>query len=752
MSLIFSAMGTQPARAASTAVDMANALFDNQSLVTGASFVTIANGNQAQVFNSALAAFPRGADGNFAAMSTGNAASIPNTGTFADTQYSGGNIRGNSDFDVAILKIDFNVPQESTCLTFEFRFFSEEYPSYIGQTFNDAFIAELDTSNWITSGSAITAPNNFANVSGTNVSVNSLPMSATNGAGTAFDSTGTDPNGGASTLGLLAARTPLTPGAHSLYLSIFDQGDQAYDSAVLFDHLVLDATQNCTAGSFYQDPEVNVKGNNVSIADGSASPSASDDTDFGSANVSGGTVDHIFTIENTGTFGLSLTGSPLVSIGGANASDFSVISDPASSVSIGGSTTFTVRFDPSDTGTGTRTATISIANTDTDENPYNFDVQGTGVDNIEPVATIDVSPPDPDSNTTPTFEFSGTDNASDPANLTFGCAIDSGSYFNCTSPYTINPGLAPGQHTFAVYAIDEAGNYQVIDTTYTWTIESPVDTTAPVVTINTGPASPTNKLSATFTFSGTDNVTVPGNLTFECGIDAGFWLPCSSPKTYTGLTEGAHQFWLRATDEAGNVSTAVYRLWTIAPKIVTYTSVGTQDGWVLESTETSNVGGTVNATGSSFNLGDDIANKQYKTILSFNTAPLPDNAVLKSAVLKIKQFGSPVGTNPFTVLGGLLVDIRKGFFGTSALQTTDFQAAASAAKVSTINKVPQAGWYSGIISLTGRNNIFKTGTTQFRLYFTKDDDNNKADADYMMFVSGNPTSNKPQLIISYFEP
>jgi CSLREA domain-containing protein len=279
-----------------------------------------------------------------------------------------------------------------------------------------------------------------------------------------------------------------------------------------------------------------------------------------------------------------------------------------------------------------------------------------------------------------------------------------------------------------------------------------VDSAAPVATIQTGPAAITNKLSATFTFTGTDDVTLPANLTFECGIDGGFWLPCVSPKTFTGLTEGAHQFWLRTTDESGKTSTEIYHLWQIKATTVTYTSVGAQDGWVLESTETSNVGGSVNATGSSFQLGDDIANRQYKAILSFNTAPLPDTAVIKSAVLKIKQFSTPVGTNPFSILGGLLVDIRKGFFGTSALQTTDFSAAPSAAKVATINKVPQAGWYSANISLAGRNNIFKTGTTQFRLYFTKDDDNNKADADYMMFVSGNPTSNKPQLVISYLVP
>jgi PKD repeat protein len=124
-------------------------------------------------------------------------------------------------------------------------------------------------------------------------------------------------------------------------------------------------------------PEMDVQGKAVSIVDGDSTPSTSDDTDFGSTDITTGTVDHTFTIRNTGTASLSLTGSPKVVVGGTNAGDFSVTSQPTSPVaSSGGTTTFTVRFDPS--AVGVRTATISIANDDADENPYNFSIQGTG--------------------------------------------------------------------------------------------------------------------------------------------------------------------------------------------------------------------------------------------------------------------------------------------------------------------------------------------------------------------------------------
>ena len=184
---------------------------------------------------------------------------------------------------------------------------------------------------------------------------------------------------------------------------------------------------------------------------------------------------------------------------------------------------------------------------------------------------------------------------------------------------------------------------------------------------------------------------------------------------------------------------------------VTFVSAGAYDGWVLESSETSNIGGTMNATATTFQLGDDASNRQYRAILSFNTSFLPDNAVISSAVLKIKQSGTPVGTNPFNILGSLFTDIRKGFFGAAPLQLTDFQAVASANKVGFFNKIPSAGWYTNTLNATGNSNINKLGLTQFRLYFAKDDNNNHV-ADFKKFLSGNSSVGAPTLTITYTLP
>jgi autotransporter-associated beta strand protein len=84
-----------------------------------------------------------------------------------------------------------------------------------------------------------------------------------------------------------------------------------------------------------------------------------------------------FTLRNTGLGGLSLTNLPRVVVGGTDSNDFLVIASPASYVAPGGSTTFTVQFNPR--AAGARNATLTIPNNDFgDESPYEFNLTGTG--------------------------------------------------------------------------------------------------------------------------------------------------------------------------------------------------------------------------------------------------------------------------------------------------------------------------------------------------------------------------------------
>src|SRR6185436_9498574 len=55
-----------------------------------------------------------------------------------------------------------------------------------------------------------------------------------------------------------------------------------------------------------------------------------------------------------------------------------------------------------------------------------------------------------------------------------------------------------------------------------------------------------------------------GGSTFQCEIDGGGFSSCSSPKSYSSLSEGSHTFKIKATDGAGNTDpTPAQHTWTI---------------------------------------------------------------------------------------------------------------------------------------------------------------------------------------------
>ncbi|WP_395043269.1 choice-of-anchor D domain-containing protein, partial [Flavobacterium sp.] len=121
------------------------------------------------------------------------------------------------------------------------------------------------------------------------------------------------------------------------------------------------------------NPEINILGNSVSIVDGNTTPSLTNWSDFGTTNVGVG-ITRTFTLQNTGTGNLSIGA---ITFSGTNASEFTVTTAPPTALTNGGSTTFVVTFNP--TAVGLRTASISIVNNDSNENPYNFSIQGNGL-------------------------------------------------------------------------------------------------------------------------------------------------------------------------------------------------------------------------------------------------------------------------------------------------------------------------------------------------------------------------------------
>jgi Domain of unknown function (DUF4082)/Bacterial Ig-like domain/Bacterial Ig domain len=173
------------------------------------------------------------------------------------------------------------------------------------------------------------------------------------------------------------------------------------------------------------------------------------------------------------------------------------------------------------------------------------------IDTTAPTAAIDSNPPNLSASADAEFAFSGEDGAGSGV-ASFQCRRDStlaADWESCDSPKAYT-GLDDGLHTFDVRAIDTAGNVEASPATFTWSI----DTTAPASSIDSSPPLLSPSADAEFAFSGEDGAG-SGIASFECRRDsaeAADWELCTSPSTYAALSDGKHDFEVRAIDKAGN--------------------------------------------------------------------------------------------------------------------------------------------------------------------------------------------------------
>jgi hypothetical protein len=254
------------------------------------------------------------------------------------------------------------------------------------------------------------------------------------------------------------------------------------------------------------------------------------------------------TSDSTPTFAFSATETGSTFQCKVDSSSWSSCTNPKTTATLAdGSHTFSVRATDAagnvDASPATRTFTVSTA---------------PPADTTAPDTNIDSGPSGTTSDSTPTFAFSATETGS-----TFQCKVDSGAWASCTSPKTTAT-LADGNHTFSVRATDAAGNTDASSATRTFTVSTapPPDTTAPDTTIAGGLSGLTKDATPTFTFSSSES-----GSTFQCRIDLGSWMSCSSPYTAATLTDGNHTFAARATDQAGNTdASAASRALTVDSK------------------------------------------------------------------------------------------------------------------------------------------------------------------------------------------
>jgi hypothetical protein len=216
-------------------------------------------------------------------------------------------------------------------------------------------------------------------------------------------------------------------------------------------------------------------------------------------------------------------------------------------------------------------------------------------DTTPPETTIDAGPTG--SYGYVTSHSAGFGFTSSESDSSFECSLDGGAWSACgSSAYYYLYGyyyqeyidvISDGSHTFEVRATDSAGNTDPTPASYAWK----VDTIPPETTIDSGPSGTVDTDSASFSFSASESV-----FWFECHLDPSFngapaapftlignnasatWSTCTSPQEYTGLSEGSHILYVRATAPGGTDLTPASRTWTVNLGPPEVSSVNPADG------------------------------------------------------------------------------------------------------------------------------------------------------------------------------
>ena len=196
--------------------------------------------------------FPASGD-TFAILSTGLAID-------ADTPNLSGNLSGilsgldnSQGKDMSQLSLELNIPPNVNCLGFDFAFYSEEFPEFVDDIYNDTFTAEIGGTDLsiVTNTMGfpeVVAPLNFAfGIGGEIISVNTA-FGVVSDTFSTYD--GFTP--------LLRATTPVKPGITTeVVFTVQDLGDSVWDSAVFIDNFFV-SSDLCQTGTGFTPTTVSI--------------------------------------------------------------------------------------------------------------------------------------------------------------------------------------------------------------------------------------------------------------------------------------------------------------------------------------------------------------------------------------------------------------------------------------------------------------------------------------------------------------
>lgn len=191
----------------------------------------------------------------------------------------------------------------------------------------------------------------------------------------------------------------------------------------------------------------------------------------------------------------------------------------------------------------------------------------------------------------------------------------------------------------------------------------------------------------------------------------------------TAVLDGVHRLMAKAYDPAGNVGSDDDTSVSVANGSTTSTtgsfaSRTAEDGYVKANADgTSATVGTLESTyGLAVGRGSDALIN--KTLLSFDTASVPDGATVTGAYLTLTHASS--SGDPWASPAGntLVLDVQSGCFSGCATEASDWSSAATAASAAQVVKFTSGTQNSSDLSAAGRSAVNRTGLTQIRLRFT----------------------------------
>jgi hypothetical protein len=164
----------------------------------------------------------------------------------------GGSVTKVQDYTEVVYQL--KAPTNAQSFSFQFQFFSAEYPEFVCTNYNDEFLVIVQSSKTYTQATnisfdakknPITVNSGFFIVcqNGTSAQTMNCTQPVTAIAGTGFDDDdgGGEPIGGST--GWLTTTAPIAPGEDvTLRFVIFDEGDGIYDSSALIDNFQWGAT------------------------------------------------------------------------------------------------------------------------------------------------------------------------------------------------------------------------------------------------------------------------------------------------------------------------------------------------------------------------------------------------------------------------------------------------------------------------------------------------------------------------------